>query len=226
MISRKALFDKVRELCASGWHDLPDTGTGAPGDHLENMLGLKTSNHDGPDAGLWELKFSRGSALITLFHKTPRPRGSMKFIINKFGWPGSRNRRQSFRHTLEGERETDRGFRVVYDAGAVWVRHKDAMTIAPHWTEDDLLNAAGGKLRRLVLVEGSVRRRPYQVRYDRAAAYEQFKLSRFMEAISTGLVRVDFDAYIQESGAVRDHGVKFRVKPENLRRLYDKSERL
>lgn len=35
-----------------------------------------------------------------------------------------------------------------------------------------------------------------------------------------------FDAYIQESGAVRDHGVKFRVKPENLRRLYDKSERL
>lgn len=76
------------------------------------------------------------------------------------------------------------------------------------------------------LVEGSVRRRPYQVRYDRAAAYEQFKLSRFMEAISTGLVRVDFDAYIQESGAVRDHGVKFRVKPENLRRLYDKSERL
>ena len=224
MISRKNLFEKIRKLLDNGWYDLPNTGTGAPGNYLENLLGLKTTNHDGPDAGLWELKFSRGSALVTLFHKTPRPRGSMKFIINKYGWTGS-NGFQSFRHTIWGD-NSPLGFTIAYDAGTIWVRHSDAMDIVPHWTEDDLLNAAGSKLRRLLFVEGSVRRAPYQVRYERAIAFENFRLSKFMNAISSGLVAVDFDAYIKESGAVRDHGVKFRIKPENLKRLYDKAERL
>ena len=44
--------------------------------------------------------------------------------------------------------------------------------------------------------------------------------------LDRGLVRVDFDAYIKESGAVRDHGVKFRVEPQNIGRLYDKRERI
>ncbi len=223
MITRKALLDKIRELCGSGWHDLPDTGSGAPGDHLEKLLGLKTSNVDIPDAGAFELKFSRGSALITLFHKTPRPRGSMRHVINKHGWRG-RNGRPSFRHTIAGE--SDKGFDIVYDAGSIWVRHEEAMDIVPHWTEDDLLNAAGRKLSRLVLVRGTVRKNPYRVLYERAALYEQFRLSRLMRAIESGLVLVDFDAYIRPSGAVRDHGTKFRIDPRNIGRLYETHERI
>jgi len=223
MITRKALLDKIQELCRSGWHDLPDTGSGAPGDHLEKLLGLKTSNVDIPDAGAFELKFSRGSALITLFHKTPRPRGSMRYVINKHGWRG-RNGRPSFRHTIAGE--SDKGFDIVYDAGSIWVRHEEAMNIVPHWTEDDLLNAAGRKLSRLVLVRGTVRKNPYRVLYERAVLYEQFRLSRLMRAIESGLVLVDFDAYIRPSGAVRDHGTKFRIDPRNIGRLYETHERI
>ncbi len=225
MIPKKTLFADIRELCDSGWHELPDTGTGAPGDYLENILGLKTTNHDGPDAGLWELKFSRGTALLTLFHKTPRPKGSMKFIVNNFGWLG-KNGHQSFRHTISGS--SDRGFDIAYDAGSIWMRHTDTMTILPHWTEDDLLSAAGGKLRRLIFVQGTVKRAggKRRVLYEKATAYQQFKLSKFMDAITTGLVLVDFDAYIKPSGAVRDHGTKFRVKHQDLHRLYDKSEQI
>ncbi len=221
MISKKILFEKIREICNSGWHDLPATGSGAPGNFLEKSVGLKTSNHDGPDAGLWELKFSQGSSLLTLFHKTPRPKGSIKNIINNFGWIGS-NGRPSFRHTIAGE--SIRGFSLVYDAGSIWIRHDDFTGIAPHWTEDDLLNAAGGKLRRLILVEGSVNKS--QVKYDRATAFQEFKLSQLMKAITNGLVLVDFDAYIKEGGTVRDHGTKFRVQLDNLKHLYEMSERL
>ena len=41
-----------------------------------------------------------------------------------------------------------------------------------------------------------------------------------MQSIEKGLVIVDFDTYIKESGAVREHGIKFRVKPDEIGRLY------
>ena len=48
-------------------------GTGAPGLYLEHLLGLTTSNVDVPDAGAWEVKYTSGNALLTLFHKDPYP---------------------------------------------------------------------------------------------------------------------------------------------------------
>ena len=222
MILKKVLFQKVREICSSGWHDLPATGTGAPGDFLERFVGLNTSNHDGPDAGLWELKFSRGSSLLTLFHKTPRPKGSIEKIIKQFGWTGS-NGLRSFRHTIEGGKSS-RDFSAVYEEGAIWIRHAALTETIPHWTENDLLNAAGGKLRRLILVEGVVSKG--RVKYEYAKAFQEFKLSSLMEAISGGLVLVDFDAYIKGNGTVRDHGTKFRVRPDNLKHLYEIHEQL
>ena len=221
MISKKQLFADIASLCESGWYDLPATGTGAAGDLLENILGLKTTNHDGPDAGLWELKFSSGTALLTLCHKTPRPRGVIKHIINKYGWIG-RNGHKGFRHTIEGE--SDRGFNISYDAGSIWVRHEDAMSPVPHWTEDDLTNAIVSKLRRLVYVTGTVK--DGRVRYEKATAFENIRTSKLMKAIADGLILVDFDAYIKESGAVRDHGTKFRIRTGSLGKLYVKSTNL
>ena len=195
-------------------------GTGAPGNLLEDLLGLKTSNTDTPDAGgKWEIKFCGGNSLLTLFHKTPRPRGmkqsALRYMINQFGWEGS-NGRPSFRHTIRGK--SDRGFEIVVDSGSVWVQHPRHKGIVPHWTEDDLLNAVGGKLRRLIAVHGEKRGR--KVRYSKAFAYTELRISEFMRAVSSGTVIVDFDAYIKENGAVRDHGTKFRVKSEDLHRLY------
>ncbi len=221
MIPKKRLFEDIKSLCDSGWYDLPKTGAGAAGDLLENILGLKTTNHDGPDAGLWELKFSRGNSLLTLCHKTPRPHGIIKYVINKHGWIG-KNGRKGFRHTIEGE--SDRGFNIAYDSGSIWVRHQDDMAPVPHWTEEDLTNAIVSKLRRLVYVTGTVK--SGQVRYETAVAFENIKTPRLMKAIADGLILVDFDAYIKDSGAVRDHGTKFRVRPENLGKLYVKSTKI
>lgn len=222
MISKQALFAKTRELCASGWHELQSKGSGAPGTRLEEFLGLKAANYDGPDAGLWELKFSSGRSILTLFHKTPRPKNVVKDIIRNYGWEGS-NGKPSFRHTIRGESE--RGFKIVHDSIGISVRHQDGSTVA-HWTTDDLLNSAGSKLRRLLLVTGKLRTQNgvRQVMYEHATSYEQFKLSRFMDAIESGLVAVDFDAYIKESGVVRDHGTKFRIDAGNLGKLYEKRQ--
>ncbi|MDE0265703.1 MAG: MvaI/BcnI family restriction endonuclease [Thaumarchaeota archaeon] len=66
------MFERVRRVLASGWHDLSDYdygGTGAPGKILEKLLGVDSENFDIPDAGKWEVKFHSGSALLTLFHR-------------------------------------------------------------------------------------------------------------------------------------------------------------
>lgn len=225
MTSRTALFSQVRELCRGGWRDIPSEfgGTGAPGLYLENLLGFDGSNVDIPDAGTFELKFSRGTSLITLFHKTPKPRGSVKHIIEEHGSKG-KNGFPSFRHTIAGK--SDRGFTIVHEAGSIWVRHDEETDIVPHWTDDELLNAAGRKLSRLILVTGSVRNNPRQVKFERAFAYESIKLSGLIQSIVSGLVVVDFDAYIKKSGAVRDHGTKFRIKHADIGCLYNECTKI
>jgi len=218
-MSDKKLFENVRELIKEGWNDLPEEkgwrGTGAPGKYLEMRLGLSPSNKDTPDQGKWEVKFSSGNALMTLFHKTPGPKGSIKYMIDRFGYIG-RNGRPSFRHTICGK--SDKGFSIIAESGSVRVCHPEHTCPAPNWTENDLLNCVGGKLRRLLHVEGEVKSR--RVRFIKAHALTEFKLTEFIDALETGRVCVDFDAYIKLSGAVRDHGVKFRVRPDAIFNFY------
>ena len=222
VITERQLFDEVRELCASDWHELPATGTGAAGNYLEEILGTEINNIDGPDAGQWELKFSSGKAPLTLFHLTPQPKGCVKELINQFGWEGKSGKR-SFRHTIWGE--SDKGFDIVHENGAIWVKHPEMSSPAPRWAEDDLLNSVGSKLRRMLLVRGKTRKREgvAYANYQTATAYKQFRLTDLMSAIESGLIAIDFDARLKDTGAVRDHGTKFRIKPENIGKLYKHS---
>lgn len=219
----KELFTALRELINEKWHTLPDypRGTGAPGNYLESMLGLETSNSDTPDTGRWELKYCSGNALLTLFHKTPHPKGCIRDMIQQFGWEG-KNGHLSFRHTILGQSE--RGFKVVHDDNFVRVRHNSGTGPAPYWTKDDLLGHAGGKLRRLLVVDGE--QRQGQVRFKGATAYKDISLTRFMDALTTGLIAVDFDARMKGSGAVRDHGTKFRISIKNLPNIYKHTDKL
>lgn len=221
--SERQLFSKVRELCESGWHDLPDTGSGAAGNYLETVLGGGVDNMDAPDIGRREIKFSSGTALLTLFHLTPKPKDCVMNLIRQFGWTGKNNGRPSFRHTIHGR--SDKGFRVVHEKGAIWITHPDMRGEAPHWTEDDLLGSVGSKLRRLLLVRGKRRKNgnQQQVSYRSAEAFQQFRLSGLMDCLVDGLVAVDFDAYEKENGTVRDHGTKFRIKPKDIGGIYEKS---
>ncbi len=51
-------------------------------------------------------------------------------------------------------------------------------------------------------------------------------MSALMKQIEKGLVAVDFDAYIKDSGSVRDHGTKFRIAVSDIQKIYEKSEKI
>ncbi len=214
--------DRLDELLAVGEYEIPEErglgGTGAPGLYLEHLLGLKTSNVDVPDAGAWEVKYTSGTAHITLFHKEPFPRRgqAMRYIINRWGWIG-RNGRPSFRHTICGETER---FHVVDDANAIWVRRTGYDDISPHWPHDELITAFARKLSNLILVRGSYSRAKRIVRYDSAELLSGARTTQFIRLVVNGLVCIDFDAHIRANGSIRNHGTKFRIKPEDLRSIY------
>ena len=190
-------------------------GTGAPGLYLEHLLGLKTSNADVPDAGGWEVKYTSGNSLVTLFHKEPQPRGeALHYMINSWGWTG-RNGRPSFRHTICGE--SDR-FIVVDDANEIRVRRKGYDDLSPHWTHDALVTSFSRKLSKLILVHG--KRRGRTVQYESAEFLSEAKTTSLIGYIVKGDICIDFDAYIKADGNVRNHGTKFRIHWEDLPNIY------
>lgn len=226
-----ATFKKTIDIIKQGWHEIPAgkafEGDAAPGDFLEHLLGGKKNNRDSPDLNDWEFKFSSGVALLTLFHKEPEPRGIMRYMVNEHGWPMEDQIRTSFRHTLGGR--SNRGFYVVNEADRVVIRHDIKDTVVPFWKHNTLLNAAGAKLRRLIVVHGTMDKHPTRrVRYESAVAYWDLKLNAFFEAMVNGDVFVDFDARtnLPPSKGIRNHGTKFRIKPSVIPEIYEYSTKV
>lgn len=225
--SKNELFARLREIVASGWQEMPINarynGTGAPGNYLEDRIGLTAGNKDIADIVGWEVKyFNPKTHLITLFHKDPEPRGILRNMVSKYGWMDKQGR-MSFRHTICGR--SDR-FEVVDDAGNVIVRPLKGNGAVPMWTHDALLNVAGGKLRRLMLVQGE--RKARMVRFLRVDCYENLHLTRLINEMVKGTIAIDFDVRESRPGsdALRNHGTKFRVAPDNVQHLYIKKQRL
>ena len=225
-INKKDLYIRLREILALGWQEMPKgvaryNGTGGPGNYLEDLIGLKAGNQDIADVLGWEVKYyTPKTNYITLFHKEAEPAGVMRYMVNRFGWKDDQGRK-SFRHTIAGR--SDR-FYVSDDAGNVIVRPVKGNGIVPTWTHDALLNACT-KLKRLIAVRGE--RDGQRVRFTRADCYENLHLTLLIGEMINGTIAIDFDVREASPGSVglRNHGTKFRIKPENICRLYFKKER-
>lgn len=226
-MSDAEFFARLKGVIERGWIPIPDnpgySGTGGPGLFLEELCGVNVNNRDGPDTGVWELKFHGGLSPLTLFHLTPQPKGNMHNVVRSYGWPDAQGR-ISFRHTIWGS--SPRGFRIVDDSNRLIVRNdgpnNDPNVEPPYWTHDSLINAFVYKLRRLAVVHG--KKRNGQVRYESARLHWEPNISKFIRAVEQGVVAVDFDARTNLVGkGLRDHGTKFRVKIDDLGHLYSKS---
>lgn len=226
----------IQKIINTGWMDIPPekkfNGNAAPGDYLEHLLGGERNNRDSPDLNDWEVKFHGGTALVTLFHKEPSPRGVMKFMVHEHGWPDD-HQRISFRHTFAGK--SDRGFYIVNEPDRIVVRHTSKDTVVPYWLHNTILNAAGAKLRRLMLVKGQLKSAinsdgvmVKKVIYESATAYWDLKLTSLCQGLVDGKVYLDFDARTKGSSgtALRNHGTKFRINAKDMPSIYEHSRKI
>lgn len=156
---------------------------------------------------------------------------------------------KSFRGTLNALNYTDRGFKVhvndkerkveiVFDSSvtderhAEWkqsvlerVGHLNNFDIVPYWGFDDLFHKAGVKLTNCFYVQADVKweiekkKKQDYFLYNYVLKLSQFDQAKFIEAIRSGKVYLDFDA---RTG--HNHGTKFRIRYTDIPLLYKNAE--
>ena len=222
--TKKELFHRLHAVIDHKWYEIPDKkhykGTGGVGNFLEDLVGARAGKNDIADSTGWEIKtYTAKTNLITLFHKEARPENIMRYMVRKWGWKDAKGR-MSFRHTIAGK--SDR-FKVVDDGKQLIVRPLIKNGPVPHWTHEDLLNAAS-KLRRLLLVKAE--RKGTQVRFIEGQCFESLHFEELIYEMIKGTICVDFDAREAKPGSngLRNHGTKFRVSPHDICRLYLKKD--
>jgi hypothetical protein len=153
----------------------------------------------------------------------------------------------SFRQTINAANRTDRGFGVVvdhdnrrvevsFDSRKVHPRHEEwldsvqkrvgnlgELNPQPYWGFDDLFHKAGTKLLNTFYLKAQSKRvngEEYFF-YDEIFVLKSFDLNKFLTAIETGEVLVDFDA---RTG--HNHGTKMRCRNDVLPTLYAEVQKL
>ncbi len=251
--TKDELIKKLAKLAEMGWVKNGRFGNhGGIGNTLEDYLEIAENNLPIPNAAEWELKTQRAntSSLTTLFHIEPSPR-AVKFVpkvlLPLYGWPhqGAGNQHganeMSFRQTIHGLTNSDRGFIVKIDrvakkviisfeASKVSSKHKTwldgvekkvglgELNPQPYWGFDDLEHKAGTKLLSCFYVQADVKKvkRTEYYWYHKVQMLQKFRFEGLLEALEKGVLLVDFDA---RTG--HNHGTKFRLKQNYLPLLYE-----
>jgi hypothetical protein len=254
--TKEKLIDKFKEIEQLGWIKSKRFGNhGGIGNTLEDLLGIEENNLPIPNAAEWELKAQKKktSSLTTLFHSEPSPR-AIKFVptilLPKYGWKHQKagekypETEMSFRQTIHGQSNSDRGFSVIIDKknrkvlvsfnnNKVSIKHNEWLNDVnekiglneldpqPYWGFDDLEHKAGTKLLNTFYVQADVKRdketKVEYYHYNKVLMLQKFNFNGFLKCLEHGNILVDFDA---RSG--HNHGTKFRLRQNHFPDLYEK----
>ena len=153
---------------------------------------------------------------------------------------------KSFRQTISAKSYSDRGFCVLVDraqrkivisfnASRIAPRHTawkksveeriglEQLSPQPYWGFDDLFYKLGSKLHNCFYVQAKRKRENKKdfFHYHKIRMLQSLSQNKFIDAIESGLVYVDFDA---RSG--HNHGTKFRIAPSSIPDLYESCREL
>ncbi len=153
---------------------------------------------------------------------------------------------KSFRQTISCRSRSDRGFTVVldkinqkvvisFDVNSVSLKHSQwlaevekniglgELSPQPYWGFTDLYHKAGTKLHNCFFILADRKRDKSQEYFHYSIGYKlsNFSLDRFIDAIETGDILIDFDA---RTG--HNHGTKFRFRSGRLQELYENIEQI
>jgi hypothetical protein len=232
--TRTQLINQIRSITSGGPYVCPYRGDGRAGNLLESLLGITGNNHDVADAVGFELKTSlSASTPITLFHKDPKPRnkknapGALQTLIHNYGWDSTHHDApvKSFRATIYGSwSSSTSGKKLFVTADETQVAVTDGQHVLAYWDTNDLVAGAAAKLRNMMYVD-AIARQDGTISFVNAHLYEQFQPFKFVKAIESGNVAIDFRTNHGKS-SLRNHGTKFRIKTKDALMIYGKVTQL
>lgn len=169
-----------------------------------------------------------------------------KLLLPNYGWAHTKAGNgygvdeKSFRQTIRATTYSDRGFTIyvnsdeekievlfnfdkIDDRHINWrygisAKNLQNLPINPYWGFNDLTNKAGTKLRNCFFITADTQKinSVEYFHYNDIYMLSNFSHSKFISAIETGKVYIDFDA---RTG--HNHGTKFRIKNDSIVDLYE-----
>jgi len=246
-------LNRIKQIKAMGYvetHRRGDTGIGKT---LEDLLGITENNIAGPDFDVYELKSGRKDSvsMLTLFTKTPMPKGAIMRLLETFGYKQRKASRGADQKKLAGylniETKADeecpteeKELHVTVDAlkensvGLILKIINDRIHVAnkknveAYYEKDVLKEPFEKKYAKLIYVSASrkVEGGKEYLWFDEAYMLQGFSFERFSELVKQGIIKLDLRVGHYPNGRLHDHGTGFRVLPKYLPQCFEKMERI
>lgn len=232
------LEDFIREytkICKLGWLTTHRAGPTGIGKTLEDLLGIKENNIDGPDFGDYELKSCRhdSKSMLTLFTKTPMPRGAINNLRNTFGYESDAygNAEKVLHTTLSAKdyvpiSNTGHSLKLECDETKISIvdEKKDEYAF---WSREMIKKAFEKKYKnKFVYAKAKARGdgKNEQFFFDEAYEVSGFNFDSFIDLLEQGKIFVDLRIGQYHGGAkdgqTHDHGTGFRIKEKDQPLLF------
>lgn len=248
MTNKEKIISKFLAVKNMGYvksHRSSNTGIGKT---FEDYVGVVENNADKPDLFGFEIKTHRENAqsYVTLFTKSPSfPKGANTYLRNKFGVKYDENPEMKKIHTsmFANKANTFAGkyaFKLINDKNekciylAVYSMKTNQMIDCEcGYTYDDLKEVLNKKLKNLFYVTADTKKDNSNTEYfffKRADIYEKPSFERFLSLLENGLIMYDIriGSYMSgvNYGKAHDHGSGFRIKENDLIKLYSEHEKI
>lgn len=249
MTNKEKIIDAFYKVKALGWirsHRSNNTGIGKT---FEDCIGVIENNLNEPDLFGYEIKSHRdeSGSYVTLFTKSPSypPKGANAYLKDKFGmlYPNSTTLKKlhtsmfastynSYADTYSFRLINSREERRIY-IGVYRLNDKELLDRRVYYTYSDIENALKNKLHSLLFVKAQRRKNidgTESFNFTSAEIYEKPSLEIFLKMIDEGEIMYDIRMGAYGSGKnfgkPHDHGSGFRVKEENIIKLYSSVEKI
>ena len=238
-------FNKIREMGYVKSHRSHNTGIGKT---LEDLMNIRENNIDGPDFGNIELKSQRAfsGSKVTLFTKSPEPRGVNSIMREKYGIQKYQDRPEikelhASIFTKFNKVYGKWGFRMNPDDSQrkIYLEIKeletDKLEDIEIWYEyETIKNIIETKLRFLAFVEANKRntKEGEEFHFKNCTIFFNSSFNDFMDLLKNDGIQYDIRIGTYKTpgrknyGKLHDHGSGFRINKDNMSKIFEKHRKI
>ena len=237
MITLEEFIEKFKEIQNMGWVKTHRKGTTGIGKTLEDLLGIRENNIQGPDFGKYELKSKRKNAnsMLTLITKSPdTPDKANTQLRLKFGYSSNayNNNEKVLHTTLTATKftqvsNTGHSLKVVCDESKISIVSENN-TIEASWDIDTLKDVMTKKLGDqfvFVRAESKGTGEDEEFLFTEAYLLDGFNSDAIINLVKTGDILVDLRIGQYHSGKnkgkTHDHGTGFRIFEKSYHLIFN-----
>ena len=219
---------KYKTIKAKGFIKSQRRGDGAAGNTFEDELGLEENNIAAPDIDDYELKVKRkgASGLQTLFNKEGEWQMKQIEFLEQYGFPHTKYIGEKSGQSTVTKTPNIRGFYFTTDDNYLYAKCGNVTFVKCNWNK--LVEQFGKKFPNCikVLAETKKEKGIEYFHYNEAYLFKGTTKEKFRELIEDDLICIDFRLYTQYNmnKGIRNRGTAFRIKHEDMDRLFVKEE--